>query len=64
MSIKINPVLAHCTLYCFQYFKQSVLELVFILFTTNTWVVIQKMFLNMITPIKQKIINICVNGTS
>ena len=35
-----------------------------ILFTTNTWVVIKKMFLNMIKSIKQQIINIRINGKS
>ena len=35
-SININVALACCTLCCFQYFLQLTLELVLILFTTNT----------------------------
>ena len=35
MKISINAVLARCTLYCFQYFLQLTLELVFILFIVN-----------------------------
>ena len=43
-----NVILAYCTLYCFQYSLQLMLELLPILFTTNTWSRIKKMFLNMI----------------
>ena len=53
MSIKINVVLAHCTLCCFQYL-QSKLELVLILFTTNTLIVIKKLVLDTIMSIKQQ----------
>ena len=56
--MKINVVLAYCRLYYFQYFLQSILELLLILFTINTWIAIKKMFLNMIMSIKDKIINI------
>ena len=45
----------YCTLCYFQYSLQ--LALVFILFITNTRIVIKKMFLNMVMFIKQKIIN-------
>ena len=48
---KINVVLAQLTL-----------ELLLILFTTNPWIVMKKMFLYMMMYIKQKIINI--NGRS
>ena len=61
---KINAILAHCTLYCFQYYLQSVSGLLLILFTVNTWVIIKKRFLNMILSIKQKIINIRLNWRS
>ena len=60
LSIKINVVLAYCTLRCFQYSLQSTLELVLILFTTNTRNIIKKMFLDMIMSISQK--NINING--
>ena len=36
MSIQINVVLAYCILFCFQCSLQSTLELLLILFTTNT----------------------------
>ena len=36
---------------------QSASELVFILFTVNTYIIIKKMFLNMIIPTMQRIIN-------
>ena len=45
---------AYCTLCCFQCFLQLMLELVLILFTTNTWIVIKKLFLNMIMFIMRK----------
>ena len=57
MNVKINAVLAQCTLCYFQYFSQLTLVLRLILFTTNTWIVIKKMFLNMIMSIKQTNIN-------
>ena len=47
-----------CTLPYFQQSLQSTLELLLILFTTNTWIVIKKTFLDMIISIKQQIINI------
>ena len=55
--MKINAVLVYCTLYYFQYFLQSILELLLILFIINTSVVMKKMFLNMIMFIKEKIVN-------
>ena len=59
VKMKINVILAHCTLYCFQYSLSLMLELMFILFNINTWIVIKKMFLNiMIMFIKRKLINI------
>ena len=36
VKIKVNAVLAYYTLCCFQYFLQSILELLLILFITNT----------------------------
>ena len=54
MSIQINVVLAYCILFCFQCSLQSALELLLILFTTNTWTVMKKMLQNMIMLIKQK----------
>ena len=57
MSIKINAVLVQCTLCYFHYFSQLTLVLLLILFTTNTWIVMKKMFLNMIMSIKQTNIN-------
>ena len=51
LDIKINAVLACCALCCFQYYLQPTLELLLILFTMNTWIVIKKM------SIKEKIIN-------
>ena len=48
VKVKINAILAYCTLYYFQYSIQSISELLLILFTVNTWIVIKKMFLNMI----------------
>ena len=54
MSIQINVVLAYCILFCFQCSLQSTLELLLILFTTNTWTVMKKMLQNMIMLIKQK----------
>ena len=36
VKIKINVVLAYCTLLCFQYSLQSMLELLLILLTINT----------------------------
>ena len=54
-----------CTLYILLVsieFLQSTSELLLILFTTNTWIVIKKMFLDMIMSIKQQIVNI--NGKS
>ena len=55
--MKINAVLVYCTLYYFQYFLQSILELLLILIIINTSVVMKKMFLNMIMFIKEKIVN-------
>ena len=55
--MKTNVVLAYCALYCFQYSLQPTLELLLILFTTNTSTIIKKIFLNMIIPTKKKIIN-------
>ena len=54
MDIKINIVLGYCTFSCFQYSLQSTLELVLILFTTNTLIMIKKLFLDMIMFIKQQ----------
>ena len=59
VKIRINAVLAYCTLCCFQYYLMQ--KLLLILFTTDTWIIIKKMLLNM-TSIKEKIINI--NGRS
>ena len=53
-SVKINVILAQCILCYFGYSLQLMLEFVLILFTINTWIVIKKMFLNMITSIKQQ----------
>ena len=47
-----------CILCCFQYYLQSTLESLLILFTTNTWIVIKEMFLNIIISIRQKNTNI------
>ena len=47
-------ILAYCTLCYFQYFLQSILELLFILFIANTEIIIKKMFLHMIMFIKEK----------
>ena len=44
----------HCILCSFQYYLQSTLELVLILFTTNTLIVIKKLHLDMIMSIKQQ----------
>ena len=46
-----------CILYIvfFQYSLQLILEFVLILFTINTWILIKKMFLNMIMVIQQQI---------
>ena len=55
--MKINAVPVYCTLYYFQYFLQSILQLLLILFIINTSVVMKKMFLNMIMFIKEKIVN-------
>ena len=41
-------------LYCFQYFLQLMFELLLILFTTKTWIVIKKLLLDMIMFIKQQ----------
>ena len=43
--------------------QKSTLGLLLILFTTNTWIVMKKMFLNMIMFIKQQIIK-HINGRS
>ena len=48
--------------YCFVFFNFLQSALVFILFTINAWNVINKMFLNIITSIKQIIININGKG--
>ena len=56
--MKVNVVLASCTLLYFQYSLQSTLELLHIMFTINTWIIIKKIFLNMIMSSKQKIIHI------
>ena len=58
VKIRINIILAYCTLCYFKYSLQSILELLLILFTINTWIVIKKVLLNMIMLIKEKIINI------
>ena len=55
--MKINVGLVNCTLCCFQFSSQLMLELLTILLTINTWIIIKKMFLNMIIPTKQKIYN-------
>ena len=48
-----------CILYIvlFSYSLQLMLELLLILLTINTWIIIKKTFLNIIISIKQKIIN-------
>ena len=40
------------------------LELVLILFTINTWIVITKLLLDMIMSIKQKMFNTCLKDSS
>ena len=67
MKISINIVLVQC-IECyfgyFSYFSQLALELVLTLLTTNIWVVIKKMVVDMITLFVHKIINIRINGRS
>ena len=41
MKVGVGVVLVHCTLFYFQYFLQLTLELVLILFITNTWILIK-----------------------
>ena len=49
-----------CTMYIllFSIILTITLELVFILFTINTWIITNKMILNLIVSSKQQIINI------
>ena len=55
IKIVINAIFAQCILYYFGYFLQLIPELLFILFTINTLIVIKEMFLNiMIMFIKQQ----------
>ena len=67
MKISINIVLVQCIECYFGYFSYSsqlALELVLTLLTTNIWVVIKKMVVDMITLFVHKIINIHINGRS
>ena len=65
MKVKINAILAYCTLCYFQYFLQLILQLGLTLFTTNIRIAIKKIFLNiMIIFIKLKIIDTCLKDTS
>ena len=50
-------ILSYYALCYFQYFLQSILELLLILFITNTEIIIKKIFLYMIMFIKEKINN-------
>ena len=61
MKISINAVLAYCTLFYYQWFLQKTLELVLISFTTNTWIMIKKLVLNMIISTKQQFYKL-ING--
>ena len=62
MDIKINAVLAHCTLYCFQYSLQLVLELVFILLTFIGTLKKMMFVLCLILVLKQQFIELIKMG--
>ena len=60
MELHKNVCKSSCTLYIvlFSIIFTINIGIVLILFTTNTWTVIKKMFLDMIMCIKQQIFNI------
>ena len=60
--MKINAILACCTLSYFQYSLQLMLELLLIMFTISTRIEIKKVFLYMIIFIERKIINHIKSG--